>query len=55
MFKKTDIHDLEQNVFQEIGKNWMLISAKNPEGKVNTMTASWGAMGMLWGKDTITV
>lgn len=55
MFKKTDIHDLEQNVFKEIGKNWMLISAKNPEGKVNTMTASWGAMGMLWGKDTITV
>lgn len=55
MFAKTDVHDLVQNVFLEIGKNWMLISAKNPEGKVNTMTASWGAMGMLWGKDTITV
>lgn len=55
MFTKTDVHDLVQNVFLEIGKNWMLISAKNPEGKVNTMTASWGAMGMLWGKDTITV
>ena len=45
MFIKKDVHELQQNVFTEIGKNWMLISAKNPEGKVNTMTASWGAMG----------
>lgn len=55
MFTKTDVHELKQNVFQEIGQNWMLISAKNPEGKVNTMTASWGAMGVLWGKETVTV
>lgn len=55
MFKKVDVYDLNQNVFQEIGKNWTLISAKNPEGKVNTMTASWGAMGVLWGKETVTV
>jgi flavin reductase (DIM6/NTAB) family NADH-FMN oxidoreductase RutF len=55
MFKKISVYDLNQNVFEEIGKNWMLISAKNPEGKVNTMTASWGAMGVLWGKETVTV
>ena len=54
MFIKKDVHELQQNVFTEIGKNWMLISAKNPEGKVNTMTASWGAMGVLWGKETVT-
>lgn len=54
MFVKKDVHELQQNVFTEIGKNWMLISAKNPEGKVNTMTASWGAMGVLWGKETVT-
>lgn len=54
MFKKKDVHELQQNVFTEIGKNWMLISAENAEGKVNTMTASWGAMGVLWGKETVT-
>ena len=54
MFVKKDVHELQLNVFTEIGKNWMLISAKNPEGKVNTMTASWGAMGVLWGKETVT-
>ena len=55
MFTKKDVYELDQNVFQEIGKNWVLISAKNPEGKVNAMTASWGAMGVLWGMETITV
>lgn len=54
MFKKVSVYDLPFNVFQEINKNWMLISAKNAEGKVNTMTASWGAMGELWGKETVT-
>lgn len=55
MFIKKDVHELQQNVFTEIGKNWMLISAENAEGKVNTMTASWGAMGVLWGKEAVTV
>ena len=55
MFTKKDVYELDQNVFQEIGKNWVLISAKNPEGKVNAMTASWSAMGVLWGMETITV
>ncbi len=55
MFQKVSVYDLNQNVFQEIGKNWTLISAKDSEGKVNTMTASWGSMGLLWGKETVTV
>ena len=32
-----------------IGKDWMLITARDGE-KVNGMTASWGAMGVLWNK-----
>ena len=39
-------------VFDLIGKDWMLITAKgkNEKGEdtVNTMTASWGCMGFLW-------
>ena len=35
-------------VFDRIGKEWMLITAADGEGKANTMTASWGGMGILW-------
>ena len=37
------------NAFKLIGKDWMLITAKDGE-KVNAMTASWGTMGVLWNK-----
>ena len=37
------------NVFEEIGKKWMLITAGTENG-YNTMTASWGAMGVMWNK-----
>ena len=37
------------NAFELIGKDWMLITAKDGE-KVNAMTASWGALGVLWNK-----
>ncbi|MBE6703317.1 MAG: flavin reductase family protein [Ruminococcaceae bacterium] len=43
-----------ENVFRLVGKDWMLITAagKGASGKetVNTMTASWGGMGVLWNK-----
>ena len=40
---------ITQNVFDTIGKKWLLITAEC-NGKTNTMTASWGGMGVLWGK-----
>ena len=40
--------------FEKIGSQWMLISAEK-DGKVNTMTASWGGVGVLWGKNVVTV
>lgn len=36
--------------FEMIGKDWMLITAESG-GKVNTMTASWGGMGVIWNKN----
>ena len=43
-----------EGVFDRIGKDWMLITAagKNEKGQdsVNTMTASWGGMGVLWNR-----
>ena len=38
------------NPFARIGKDWMLITAGTEE-KLNTMTASWGALGILWNKN----
>jgi len=52
-FQKIKIQDLNMNAFTSIGKEWMLITAGD-ENKVNTMTASWGGIGVLWGEDVIT-
>ena len=53
-FEKIDKTKENINPFQRIGQDWMLISAER-EGKVNTMTASWGMMGVFWGKNVVTV
>ncbi len=41
---------ISDNVFKLIGSDWMLITAGTPE-HFNMMTASWGGMGILWGKE----
>ena len=41
-----------ENVIERIGKDWMLICTRDEEnGRTNAMTASWGAMGVLWNKN----
>lgn len=51
--QEVSIEDLSLNPFTTIFKDWLLVSAGGPD-KVNMMTASWGAMGVLWAKNTIT-
>ncbi len=53
-FREVDIESLQFNPFEKIGKEWMLITAGD-EQKSNTMTASWGGLGILWGKNVATV
>ncbi len=36
--------------FHLIGQEWMLIAAER-EGKTNAMTASWGGLGVMWGRN----
>ena len=48
MFQKVDPKSLSLNPFSAIGDQWMLITAGTPE-RLNTMTASWGGLGVLWG------
>ena len=50
-FKEILPSELKSSVFEDIGDRWMLISASKPDGSVNTMTASWGALGVLWNKN----
>ena len=47
--KEIKATELTDNLFQTIGKEWMLVTAGTPE-KFNTMTASWGGTGWLWNK-----
>lgn len=55
-FSKISPEDLineNVNPFKLIGKDWMLVTAGNENGW-NTMTASWGFMGVMWGKNVAT-
>lgn len=49
-YKEISPEVLRKNPFQLIGKEWMLITAGN-EAKANTMTASWGGLGVMYGKN----
>ena len=49
-YKTIAPEQLTQNPFAMIGKDWMLITAEK-DGKANTMTASWGGFGVMWGKN----
>ena len=42
--------ELNKNVFNMIGNEWMLICAENND-TFNAMTASWGGMGVIWRKN----
>ena len=50
MFKKIDTTELNDNFFSKIGNEWMLVTAGDKD-KFNTMTASWGGVGVLWNTD----
>lgn len=52
-FTKINIDKQSFNPFDLIGKQWMLISAGTEE-KWNTMTASWGGVGVIWGNPSAT-
>ena len=54
MLRKIDLKTLNENVFTLIGEDWMLITAGTRE-RCNTMTASWGGLGVLWNEPAATV
>lgn len=51
--KKITPSELNKNAFDLIGKQWAMITTKSADGHVNTMTASWGGVGVLWNKPVV--
>lgn len=47
--KEMEYELFNENVFKTIGSDWLLFTAEK-DGKVNTMTASWGGLGIMWNK-----
>ena len=45
---------LEMNPFTKFGKEWALVTAGS-KSKCNTMTISWGGVGVLWNKNVVYV
>lgn len=54
-FREIKPDKISENPISMIGKEWMLITAQKPDGSVNTMTASWGGVGVIWGKNAACV
>ena len=53
MLHNIDPKQITKNPFAMIGDQWMLITAGDGEN-CNTMTASWGGLGVLWNKPVAT-
>ncbi len=51
-FQTVPIEKLDMNPFEKIGKQWALVTAGD-EKQCNTMTVSWGGVGVLWGKNVV--
>ncbi len=49
-FEELSPDEFKKSPFKIIGKAWMLVTAKK-DNDVNTMTAGWGGLGVMWGKN----
>lgn len=48
-FKTVNVKSLNENVFKLFDEEWCLITSGSIDS-FNTMTASWGMMGILWNR-----
>lgn len=49
--KEISLNELSFNPWEKIGKEWFLLTSGNEQDGFNTMTASWGFMGVMWRKN----
>jgi flavin reductase (DIM6/NTAB) family NADH-FMN oxidoreductase RutF len=50
-FAQISVEDVNISAPKLIGQDWMLITAGRDTTDFNTMTASWGTLGHLWGRN----
>ena len=48
-FKEITPKEITNNPFELIGDDWALVTSGSND-KFNTMTVSWGGVGIMWGK-----
>lgn len=48
-FKEISAKEIAENPFKLIGDDWALVTGGSKE-EFNTMTISWGGVGIMWGK-----
>lgn len=53
-FKEINIAELNESPFNLFNKDWALLTAGDSKS-FNTMTVSWGGVGILWRKNVATV
>ena len=53
-FREIKPLELQDNPFKLIGRDWFLMTAEK-DGVANTMTVSWGGLGLMWGKNVVFV
>lgn len=51
-FKEINPKEIVESPFKLIGDDWALVTAGDRE-KFNTMTISWGGVGIMWGKPVV--
>ncbi len=49
VFKEIKPSEISESAFKLIGDDWALVTSGTEE-KFNTMTISWGGVGIMWGK-----
>lgn len=51
LFHEIKPTEITTNAFEDIGSRWLMIGCSDKiNNRANLMTASWGAVGVLWGK-----
>lgn len=53
-FQPYPIEEIELNPFTKFKNDWALLTVKS-EDKTNSMTVSWGGLGVLWDKPIATI
>lgn len=54
-WERVEPYALHENFFEQLFREWALLTAGDRAEDCNTMTVSWGGTGILWNKPVATV